>query len=103
MNIKFFEVRDNATCMPVMCTKLSGQDSWLVHRSGFGVDRDYVFYQPLNGSRTEYDLFNWGDRTRQISHRYIEENWDKLQNEDVVDVRFILKETDAPCKSDYNF
>lgn len=101
MNVKFFEVRDHATCMPVMCTKISGADSWLVHRAGFGVDRPYILYHPLESNRTEYDIFNWGDRTRATSHRYIEENWDTLQNEDVIDVRFILKETEAPCESEY--
>jgi hypothetical protein len=42
----------------------------------------------------------WGDRTYQIAHQYIVENWSVLESGAVVDVEHILGETDEPKVSE---
>jgi hypothetical protein len=100
MEIKLIEVRDRATCMPVLAIKLQPEDSrqeWLLARAGFGSD-PYVVYIPLVSA--PWDPFEHGDRTRVTSHRHLVENWDSIVDGAVVDVSHILGETSQPCKSD---
>lgn len=100
MDIKLFEVRDIGTLMPVMVTKIAARNSkehWLLRRVGLGTDGSYEFlYTVLNHGESGWDCYEWGDRTRHISHKFIEENWDDLDNGQVIDVEYILGETLEP-------
>jgi hypothetical protein len=42
---------------------------------------------------TAYDPHNWNDRTKQVSHKWIQDNWDDINDGDVIDVEFILGES----------
>jgi hypothetical protein len=46
------------------------------------------------------DPYDWGDRTFQIAHDYIEKHWDSLKSGDLIDVLFILGESLTPCESE---
>lgn len=110
MKTKLFEVRDHATCIPVMATKLDPtceQDRYLLARSGFGrsaeAQREYVVMATINGGdgNSHCDPFKWmGSRTLHAAHRHLVVHFDDYPSGSVIDVRFILGETDAPCESD---
>jgi hypothetical protein len=48
-----------------------------------------------------YDPYDWvGDRTKPHAHQFIMEHWQELRDGDVIDVQFILGETDSPKVSE---
>lgn len=104
---KFFELRDIGTFIPIMVTKIlyvksSLAANWLAYRAGYGPERPYYFLQRINGGSGQgsSDRYFWSDRTFQTAHGYIEANWDNLPDGAVVDVEFILGETQVPKKSE---
>ena len=98
METKLFEIRDRATFIPVLAISISREDGFLAKRAGFG-SRLIQLIHFANG-KTSYDPYDWNNRTMQTAHRHIEEYWDNLQNEEVIDVEFILGETNAPKQSE---
>lgn len=103
---KVFEIRDRATCIPVLATQLGSendQESWLFWRAGFGsrsAKLYVVLMSLLDTTKCQHDTFAWDDRTYHIAHRYITMHFDALNSGDVVDVEFILGETTEPKKSE---
>lgn len=98
METKTFEVRDRATFIPMLAIEVSGADGYLARSAGYG--DALILMGRLSGGQFSYDPFYWPDRTFYNAHRYIQENWETLKDGDVIDVRFILKETDALCESE---
>ena len=103
--IKFFEVRDRMTFVPVMAIcfdpnkiERESQDEYLLSCSGY--NWRYVLYAPLDGynhGKINYDSVVWqGDYTHPIAHKYIETHWDELESGDVVDCEFIRGESKWP-------
>lgn len=99
---KAFEIRDRATLIPVIATRLQSadeQENWLMRRAGFsGYDAHVILCRmdcpDCNRSAT-YDPHGWGGgaRTLPVAHQYIWSNWDDLSSGSVIDVEFILNET----------
>ena len=106
---KVLEVRDRATFMPVLAVAMcpdseQPKEARLLHSAGYTPETTLVMLTPLTGHPTvsSYDPHDWeGSRTLSTAHAYIEEHWAELKDGDVVDVRFILNETNAPCASDF--
>ena len=101
METKTFEVRDKGTFVPVLATKLGGgseADRYLFGRAGYGISgenhRSHVILWRLEGGKATYDPYDWGSRTMTSAHNHILKNWDALPSGSVVDVEFILGETD---------
>lgn len=100
MITKLLEVRDSGTFIPVMAVQAipecDGQE-YLLRRSGYGLARYLVIVVRLdcNGGKHQAsaDPYGWGNRTLNVAHNYIEGNFADLQDGDVIDVEFILKET----------
>lgn len=105
MKVKLFEVRDRMTFLPVMAVKTlwdNEQQRYLLRRVGFQ-EVPAVILTRLNGeTSSSSDAYFWTDRTMQTAHLYILEHFDKLNDGDVVDVEFILGETDKPKTSERN-
>lgn len=115
-DVKYFEVRDRATMMPVMAVRLRNrtpQEFYLLRRAGYSAEQiggstdapgfePYVILVTLDGVRAQYDPYNWsgGGITLPTAHQYIIRNWDALSSGDVVDVEFILGLTSAPKASE---
>ena len=103
---KIFEVRDNATNIGVLATKMQSevpQEDYQLKRNGFPLEgHALILITRLSSSKSSWDAFEWRDGTRTMfeAHRYIEEHFDELKSGDVVDVRYILGETDKPAPSD---
>lgn len=100
METKLFEVRDRGTFIPVICIKLvptNEADRYLLGAAGFSTDLElqssYILYGGLEGLNFEYQSGSHPNRTRNISHEYIEEHWADLQSGEVIDVEWIKGET----------
>lgn len=109
MQTKVFELRDVGTFLVVLAIRLeskSEQERYLLSRAGFGKtagdQSQYIYLLRVTGgmSRATYDAFEWADRTYQTAHEFIETHFDDLESGSVVDVEFILGETDKPKKSE---
>ncbi len=109
MKTKLFEVRDRATCIPVMATKPSAHNEserFLLARAGYGTDptrqNEYVILSRIagGGGVSTCDPYDWGDRTMSTAHHHIIEHFDVLKSGAVVDVQFIRGETSEPAQSE---
>ena len=101
--VKYLEVRDAGTRMPVMAVIMRSDDEKarkILRSSGFSNHSYLVLLHFLVDGGTSWNVYHWADRTRENAHRYITDNWDILRNGDVVDVQFILGETDKPKESE---
>ena len=109
MITKVFEVRDNATNIGVIATKMQPEvlaEDYELARNGFPLQGNaLILLTQLSSSKSTWDAFNWRDGTRTMfeAHRYIEQHFDELKTGDVVDVRYILGETDKPAISDSHY
>lgn len=109
MQTKTFEIRDRATFIPALAIRYDAADLQrdphvraLWWRVGFGPSHGpYIILVKLSDQEATSDPFEWADRTMTTAHRHIEATpWDELKDGQVVDVEFILKETDAPKTSE---
>jgi hypothetical protein len=126
MKVKMLEVRDEGTCIPVLCVDMNPGDAypqtmtsdeegfkallddhvsrmWLLRRCGYPCDgRPNILMTSLDagGGPAWNDPYGWGGRTRPVAHKYIIEHWNELRDGHVIDVQFILGETKAPKKSE---
>lgn len=106
---KLFEIRDDCTFIPAIATFVRASEAdddgdanrALMRRAGYDSTTGAVLLTCLDGGRkAQSDAYEWGDRTFQTAHLYIEANWDKLESGAVVDVAFILGETEKPKTSE---
>lgn len=102
---KLFELRDVATFIPIIASRMRADtlgEAWLLRRAGYSETlAPLVLLTRLDGGGlAEYDPHAWGGRTYPVAHLYIAERWDELRSGDLIDVRALLGETDAPCRSE---
>ena len=98
MIIKLVELRDSMTFVPAVAIEITGADGPLARRAGYR-DRCILFGR-LNGGTFHYDAYAHGDRTFTAAHLWLEQNWDAFESGGVVDVEYILGESDAPKPSE---
>jgi hypothetical protein len=113
MKTKVLEIRDSATCMPVLCVELIGDnraEELILWRSGWqprsGQDAriggDYhgriLLVSLADVTRSSYDPYGWPEnpRTLPLAHRHITKLWATLNDGDVIDVQFLEGETASP-------
>jgi hypothetical protein len=100
MEVRCLEVRDAGTFCPVICIRpVPGNEAqrYLLRRDGYSgnFDEHCIIYIKNQCRGVAYDPYDWTDRTHKVAHNYITENWHTLKDGDVVDVQFILEETEA--------
>lgn len=105
METKILEIRDRATYLPVMATKMISdipKERYHLRRTGYGEDFPLITITMLNGCISQYDAYKWSDNSRTLheAHKYIQEKYDELKTGDVVDVEFILGESKNKKKSE---
>ena len=116
MITKAFEIRDAATFIPVIAIKMvpdyvfrhdeTNPERYLLRRAGFGFDDPCVIVCRMEASGVDrnatYDPYSWGggSRTMTVAHEHIRKNFDNLNSGDVIDVEFILNETQKPKVSE---
>lgn len=109
MEIKLIELRDRGTFIPIMAIKLGSEiekERWLLSRAGYGVtaseQSEYVLFARLGGGLISYNPSSWPApvRTYREAHRWLIEHWDEMPSGGVLDVQYILGETDRPKESE---
>jgi len=100
MVTKIFEIRDRATYIPVMATKMVSDnkaEEYHLVRSGYGKKQVLVMMVRLAESWCSYSPYDWDikARTMPVAHKFIKEHFDELETGDVIDVEYILGETDT--------
>lgn len=99
MQVKTLEIRDKATFIPVICVRpVANNDAqrYLLRRDGYRADENEYCVIMIDAQcrGVAYDPYDWKDRrTKGTAHDYIKANWEALSDGDVVDVEFILGET----------
>jgi len=112
MIIKFLEVRDNMTCIPVMAIEMTPLErgdrlcddlisAKYLRYEGFDLRGGMILLIRLSDQKATVEPFFWpkvnGDRrTMPLAHKYIVEHWQELENGDVVDVRVQAGERETP-------
>lgn len=106
MKTKALEIRDRNTFVPAIAVQMSPDNEgqrYLLRRVGYSceVGEFQVMFFRANGDGVAYsDPYQWPNRTMQVAHNFVLENFDRLQDGDVVDVQFILGETKEPKQSE---
>lgn len=111
MIIKLVEIRDRATFIPAIAIRLTfrnERERYLLRRAGYASEQivpdsamePYILLSKLDGVRAEYDPYNWGNRTMATAHAHLIQAWDSIASGDVIDVQFILGETQTPKVSE---
>lgn len=104
MQTKGLEIRDRATFIAVMATKVASgnaEELFLTRRCGFAEQTDQIIVMRTANFEATYDPFQWtGSRTMKVAHQYIIANFDTLVAGDVIDVEYILGETTTPKLSE---
>lgn len=121
LETKTFEIRDRATFIPVIVTKIQKDkrsedlvpfevllnneaENYLLGRAGWAGGQSLFYMTSLVNQKTARWPHDWGgpqtNRTYYHAHDYIQDNWDSLESGDVVDVEFILDEVDSPKTSE---
>jgi hypothetical protein len=107
MIVKLFEVRDRGTflpCIGIACglleVGLGFREFKLLERSGYG--QRLILFGRLEGGEFSFDPYDHkgGARTVAEAHRYIAEHWDDLESGTLIDVEFVLGESEAPKESE---
>ena len=102
MEIKVLELRDSGTFIPVICIRPVPDNEaqrYLLRRDGYaGNETEHCIIMIDAQCRgVAYDSYDWRDsRTKGTAHHFIAEHWNELKDGDVVDVQFILGETEEP-------
>lgn len=107
MKAKALEIRDKATFIPILAVNMNSNgiegQRYLLRRCGYPCDGQpniTITRLSADGTPAWNDPYAWGGRTFPVAHNYIIENWERLNDGDVVDVEFILGETQAPKRSE---
>ena len=107
---KLLEIRDEGTKISALAIKLgnetSEEENEILRHAGWGDnpkdrwDHRYVLLLQLDGGIREAhnDPFQWrdGSRTMFNAHLFIKDHFDELNTGDIVDVQYLLGETDHP-------
>jgi len=92
------EIRDRATKInavaikpghPSNSTETLAMASW----NGYNLGNNEIILIRLSDAVAQDRVQNWEDRTMYNAHKFIQANFEKLSDGDVIDVEFILGET----------
>lgn len=99
MKHKLLEVRDNATCIPVLATQMvveNGVEDKFLWRYGYPRTPPYsILLSNVSSGEGHVDPYDWGGSyTMTCAHEYIINNFDDLENGQVVDIRVFARLTE---------
>jgi hypothetical protein len=105
MEIKTLEVRDRATFIPVIAINVdprSEESHYLWSRAGFNLHSGskLILLGRINDLHLEFYPPVWSNRTMPTAHEYLQKHWDEVEDGQVLDVEYILGETDKPKESE---
>jgi hypothetical protein len=102
MEVKCLEIRDDGTFIPVICIRpvpTNDAQRYLLRRDGYrGDDTERcIIMIDVQCNGVSYDPYAWRGvaRTKPQAHIFIQENWHSLKDGDVIDVEYILGESET--------
>lgn len=100
LTFKTFEIRDSGTLIPVLafCLRATNETDWHYWhtKAGYPTDGSGIIIMNLHNQKASVDPYSWKDRTMAYAHAFIYRNFNSLNNGDVVDVQYIIGETQTP-------
>lgn len=102
MIVKSVEIRDANTFIPALAMRMRPEGEkqrYLLGCVGLQADAWQVLLVKLSSAESRMDAYGWDSRTMKAAHRHIVDHWDELEDGAVVDVQFILGETQEPKRS----
>jgi hypothetical protein len=108
MNTKILEIRDRNTFFAVLAVDMNPDNEaqrWHLRRVGYPCDgcaNIAITHVRAGGDRCWNDPYGWNDgaRTYPVAHLHIIRHWAELKDGDVIDVEFILGETQTKKTSE---
>jgi hypothetical protein len=106
---KLVEVRDIGTFIPALVIRMTAENEsqgYLMGRAGFLKPplqfQPSVILMKLSDQEATADSYAWksGARTMPVAHEWLLDHFDDIEDGSVVDVEFILGETNEPKKSE---
>lgn len=97
------EIRDRLTFIAAVAIEMTWANEverYYQRRCGFEGRGDQVILLRLDNQEAHSDPYDWRDRTMRSAHIWLTENFAKVADGDVVDVRVILGEAAEPVKSE---
>lgn len=105
MQTKLLEIRDRSTLIIVVGIEIRADNaltSRMLQRNGYSPEPPYlILLGNVNGGTFRFDPYDWADRTYRFAHNYIEKHWNELVDGSVIDVEYILGETQSPKVSEF--
>ena len=109
MQTKLFEIRDVATMISAMVTRLEGDNpkeknilGWVgLGRPSDGGYESYMIELSRFSGSPDPQEWDSGARTCPVAHQYINDNWGSLVSGQVIDVEFILGLSEKPKESEF--
>jgi hypothetical protein len=104
MKTKIIEIRDRATCIPALVIRMEAGNEiqrYYFRCTGFGNFADVILMR-LSDQFATCDSYRWGSasRTMGCAHRWLNLHWDDIEEGGVLDIEYILGETQAPKQSE---
>lgn len=102
MKYKFFEIRDSATTIAALALEFKTYEAWITRDKSILEHAGYrdtnILLMRLTDREAHISPYSWLGvaRTMPTAHGYIIDHWKLLKSGDVIDVEFILGETDEP-------
>ncbi len=97
MILKVLEIRDDCTHIPSLAMQMVAENevqAYYIHdRCGHPRNGNSIMLMMLDNGRATNDPYEWGSRTMSVAHNYIIDHFAELRDGDVVDVQYILGET----------
>lgn len=94
---KVLEVRDSGTHIDVLAIRMQArngvQDYYIHRRGGYPPNGSCIAVVRVDDCNGNCDPYAWSNRTMATAHHYIYDHFDELADGDVIDVEFILGET----------
>jgi hypothetical protein len=103
MEIKTLEIRDRATFIPAIAIKVecnNESERYLWSRAGFNTSVGFLVFLGRIDDELKFYPPVWENRTMTTVHEYLQKNWDVVESGQVIDVEYILGETEKPKESE---
>jgi hypothetical protein len=105
VEIKTLEIRDRATFIPAVAIKIecnNESERYLWSRAGFNTSAGSLIFLGRIGDDLKFFPPMWRNRTMATAHEYLQKSWDTVESGQVIDVEYILGETEKPKESERN-
>lgn len=99
LDSKVVEIRDEGTHIGGLAIKMASESAPQrahLRRHGYPANGTCIVLMKLGNQEASSDPYFWSSRTMQVAHDWITNHYDEIHDGDVIDVQFIVGETQQP-------